>query len=654
MTSLQDIPGVGPKTIKKLGEAGLKTESDLVNYFPFRYEDYSNLKKAEEICDKEDISIAGVLTSKGQFRSRSGKLVTSLRFKQDKKAFGAIWFNQTYIHKSVEVGKTYMLAGKAKVDGKQISLFAPKIKEFEGESLGIVPIYHQSADLKSNLVWKLNKQILQDFKIDEFLPVELLRQYGLIGLEEAYKKIHIPKTVEDYRQAQIRFATDELMGIYLKAELNQAVWREKRGFSIDINLDSISALFDAIPFKLTKSQHESVLSVWKEMKNSYPMNKLLVGDVGSGKTIVAALACGLVAMAGYKSIVLCPTQVLAEQHFNTISEFLKKFKIKVGIMTSKSKTEGQVIIGTHALFTKSNLEAADELALVVIDEEQRFGVLQRGQFLSGDKWPHILSLTATPIPRTIAMMNLGNVSYSYLSEKPADRKVVKTYLIDDKKREKMLTFCEEHILEKDERVFYVCPLIDAGIKGRNATQVADELSEHWGKKIKVGLLHGRTEAKEKNRIMSAFRNGDIQLLVATTVIEVGVDIPRATIMIIDSAHQFGLSQLHQLRGRVGRDGSQGFCFLISDDEESKDRLGVLVKESDGLAIARKDLSLRGPGDVFGLDQSGRWDTSFEAFWDGKVNENAKEMASMIALDEPRSMEILNKINPSLANFDLPN
>jgi ATP-dependent DNA helicase RecG len=384
------------------------------------------------------------------------------------------------------------------------------------------------------------------------------------------------------------------------------------------------------------------------------MNKLLVGDVGSGKTIVAALACGLMAMSGRKSVVLCPTQVLAGQHFKTISEFLGKFNISVGLMTSKHKSDGQVIIGTHALITRGQIKKMPDLALVVIDEEQRFGVLQRSQFLGGKKWPHMLSLTATPIPRTIAMMNLGNVSYSYLSEKPKDRKEIKTYVVDDTKREKMLEFCVTRALEHDERIFYVCPLIEAGTKGRNATAVYKDLTEYWGKKIKVGLLHGRTEEGEKQKIMQDFRDGKIQVLVSTTVIEVGVDVPRATVMIIDSAEQFGLSQLHQLRGRVGRDGSQGYCFLINIDPESKDRLGVLVKESDGLAIAKKDLLLRGPGDVFGLDQSGKWDTNFEAFWDGEVNENAKSMAQMIALDEPRSMEILAQINPSLANFDLPN
>lgn len=654
MTLIQELPGVGPKIYAKLKSVDIKTTDDLLNFFPFRYEDYSNLKKAEEIVDKEEVSIVGVLTSKGQFRARNGRMVTSLRFKQDKKAFGAIWFNQAYIHKSVQVGTTYIIAGKAKVEGKQVSMFAPKIKEFDGEGLGIVPIYHQSVDVKSNLLWRLNKKVLEDYQRDDFLPKELLKQFNLIDLVDAYKKIHEPKKVEDYEVARTRFATNELLGIYLKAELNQAVWKSKQSYPTTISLDAVTSLFEAIPFKLTKTQHEAVLSIWREMKNPYPMNKLLVGDVGSGKTIVAALACGMTAMSGKTSIILCPTQVLADQHFRTISEFLKRFGIKVGLMTAKTKVEGQVIIGTHALLNESQIAKITDLALVVIDEEQRFGVLQRSQFLKSKIWPHMLSLTATPIPRTIAMMNLGNVSYNYLSEKPKDRKVIKTYQVDDKKREKMLEFCATRVLDHGERIFYVCPLIESGSKGRSATEVYKELTKHWGKRVKVGLLHGRTDEKEKLKTMKDFASGAIQVLVATTVIEVGIDIPRATVMIIDSANQFGLSQLHQLRGRVGRDGSQGYCFLINTDEESKERIDVMVKESDGLEIARKDLTMRGPGDVFGLTQSGRWDTSFEAFWDGAVNENAKSMASMIALDEPRSLQILTCINPSLANFDLPN
>ncbi len=644
---ITEVGGIGPSKSTLFEKLGIATVRDLLWYVPFRYDDYSLISPISKVQPGETVTVKGTVESFKSFRTKTGKAVQEATIGDDTGKIKAIWFNQPYLQKIIREGLVASLSGEVSWFGSKLVIMGPDFEmmsEFQAQSNKpslhtgrFVPVYSETAGISSKYLRTKIAQLLEIFKpeIHEYLPEDLLVSHGLMSLEEAICYIHFPTSLEQSVEAKHRLAFEELLQIHLIAISRRAYWQaQQKAPKVNLSDADKKTFIASLPFTLTDDQQKAVSDILKDISQPYSANRLLIGDVGSGKTVVAAAAMYAMYKNGMRAILMAPTEILANQHFATISKFLEPLGLKVALVTGNTKKVEQgirkktgdkkvqenlfgkdaidfdVYVGTHALLSEQI--TYKNVGLVIIDEQHRFGVDQR-QLLrtkSTQKLsPHLVTMTATPIPRTIALTLYGNLDLSIISQMPSGRLKVKTWVVPSEKRDNGYKWIKNQIAETGGQVFIICPLVDTSESMTSVKAVTAEY-EHLTKEVfpefQIGLLHGRMKSEEKNTVLADFAAGKTQILLATPVVEVGIDIPNATIMMIEAADRFGLGQLHQLRGRVGRGAKQSYCLLFSEneDESSITRLKLLEQYSSGPELAEADLAIRGPGDLFGTRQHG--------------------------------------------------
>jgi len=690
-TPIEELPRVGPAFAKKLKALKIKTLGDLLFYFPRAYEDLSQISKIKDIKLGEHITIYGKIIELGQERSWIKKMSLTKGIVQDETgSVEVIWFNQPYLIKSLKKGDELMLSGKPVLDKNgHIILSSPiyeKISLKETIHVGrIVPIYPETRGTSSRLIRYILRPALLAIKnkIPETLPEKIIKEANLLSFRDALEKIHFPTSLKEAEKARERFAFENIFYISLFGAKNKIDFQKEKAPTIPINQSVLNRFYNSLPFELTSGQKRACQQILNDMSRSFPMNRLLQGDVGSGKTIVAVIAALNAVKNKNQVVVMAPTEILAKQHFKTFFQFLKDFNINIGLLTGKEdkyyskklkndtveisrqklleKTangEIDILIGTHALIAPSRKKPKKKslkspltskiifknLGLVVVDEQHRFGVAQRAALCAknSDKIPHLLSMTATPIPRTLALTIWGDLDVSTIKEMPQGRKKIITKVITENERTETYKFIESEI-KKGRQAFVICPRIESSEQDTETQleikAVKDEykkLSEKIFPNLKIEMLHGKMTPKEKEKIMKSFRAKKFDILVSTSVVEVGIDVPNATVMMIEGADRFGLAQLHQFRGRVGRGEHQSYCFLIASSENNPttQRLRAMTKYDNGFELSEIDLKIRGPGDFVGVRQWGLPDFAFESFKNPSHIEKTKKIAESILQESP--------------------
>lgn len=669
-TPLRSIPRITPKYAKVLARLGLETVQDLLLYFPFRYDDFSKTVKLSLKSVGEIITIEGIVTKARNNRIFAKRMTVTeaVIIDSDNTPLKIAWFNQPYILEGISVGSSIRVSGKLSRSGKFFSMTSPAWEKASRDMTNtgrLIPIYPETAGITSKWIrWQIKPLLLLAKNIPDILPQETKKKFNLFNIHAAITQIHFPDSPEKLALAQKRMAFEEMLLVQLKALQVKKDWETKN--SIDIKFDEklIKDFVGKLPFRLTDAQRKASFEILKDLEKPKPMNRLLNGDVGSGKTIVASIASLQTASAGYQVALMAPTEVLAKQHFESFLKLFAGSGHKIGLLTNSyhcgGKTKVQksellkvvrsgeidILIGTHALIQKS--VKFKNLALVIIDEQHRFGVAQRATLQQdtmdlkdgkNSAIPHLLTMTATPIPRTLAIAYFGSLDLSVLDEMPKNRKSIMTRIITPKDRSRIYKFIDTEIAS-GRQVFVIFPLIEES-KALTEVKAATAEYERLSKKIfpgsKLGLLHGKLKSKEKEKVMQDFKDKKTDILVSTSVVEVGVDIPNATVMVIENAERFGLSQIHQFRGRVGRSKYQSYCFLFTDSDTkiSRERLRALEKTNDGFEISKIDLELRGPGHFFGTLQSGLPDIAMENMTNLRLIKFARSEAQDILLEDPR-------------------
>jgi ATP-dependent DNA helicase RecG len=638
-SQIDQLAGVGRVLRLKLGRLGINTVSDLLFYFPFRYDDYSNLKKIDALEAGEQVTIRGEVELLATRSIRRRRTITEALLTDDSGSVKIIWFNQPWISNNIKIGDQIVISGKVTGEYLDLCFNSPDYEKIYGEqesSGKILPVYSITDGLTQKKIARLISLALPfTGEIVDHLPVSIIKSEKMITLSQAIKDIHQPANPEDLVAARKRLGFDEVFMVRLWAGLIKKKMMQEGAYAVRFYPKKTRDLVKGLNFTLTDDQRKAAWTIIKNMEQDHPMNRLLQGDVGSGKTIVAALCMYNVALNKMQSVLMAPTEILAIQHYQTFGNLFGGSKLQIGLLTRGqiaingeecSKKEFldrckrrkiDMVIGTHAIIQKGI--DFKKLALVAIDEQHRFGVEQRNVLKKkGKVTPHFLSLTATPIPRSLALTVYGNLDISTIRQKPSDRLSITTKVVAPNNRQRAYDFIEDQI-KSGRQVFIICPLIDQSdkINVRSVLKEFDNLSKNIFSDFKVDLLHGRLKSVEKDRVMTDFSNGKIDVLVSTSVVEVGVDVPNASVMLIEGAERFGLSQLHQFRGRVGRSTHQSYCFLFSDSiqTESMERLNKLVDNSDGFALAEQDLKFRGGGQVYGQKQSG-----FQRFKIANIND----------------------------------
>ncbi len=683
-TKIGSIPRISEKYAEILKKINVFTVGDLLFHFPFRYEDYSERIEIDCLVVGQTATVMGEISKSKLIRTWKKKmLITECYVSDETGSVRAVWFNQPYVSDSLTVGKGVRLAGKVLEDknGLYFSNPAWELSSREPTNTGrLVPIYPETEGLTSKwLRWQLQNIFKLNPEIPEPIPEDILHELHLPEIKTALEYIHFPKSENQYLLAQKRFAFQNMLTVQLASLQVKANWEKETCVKIPFVEKTIQTFTDGLPFSLTNAQRKASFEILQDLGKARPMNRLLNGDVGSGKTIVAALAALQTTEADFQTAIMAPTEVLARQHYDNISKLFSAYNISIGLLTSayqeasnlkfqisnlKLKAnikntklkraemlteikEGQIdiLIGTHALIQKD--VRFKNLALVVIDEQHRFGVSQRA-FLQQKietindglpgKIPHLLTMTATPIPRTLTMAYFGNLDLSLLDEMPKNRKPIVTKIVPPRERNQVYDFVRKEV-SKGHQIFIIFPLVEESEKMaelKAATQEHERLSRDIFPELSLGLLHGKLKAKEKEQVMADYKNKKYDILVATSVVEVGIDVPNATVIIIEDAERFGLSQLHQFRGRVGRSELQSFCFLLtsSNTVKSKSRLGALEKTNSGFEIAEADLKMRGPGEFLGLRQSGLPDIAMQHLGNVKLIEISRQKASQLLKSSP--------------------
>ena len=622
---ITSLKGIGENQSKKYSKLNIYTVRDLLFHIPFRYRDTSEILTIEDFKYLEEGTFLAQIVETRNIYTRTGKILTKVKVvDQAGTTLDISFFNQSYLTKTFKKGQWYIFDGKVSYKGKIKNIYNPKYEKYAGDisqqrHLGkIIGIYHETEGLSSrairNNIIPLEKEIKN--LIQDPLPYNIIEQENLLPLSESIKEIHFPKSKDTLLKARERLQFDEMLKIAIQIEKDK---KEKRKYKSTPIIEDNSLTKDflkSLPFELTSDQHKSIKEILKDISKTKPMNRLLNGDVGSGKTVVAALAVLQCIRNNFSAILLAPTTVLANQHFDTFNKLLSPFDVDVQIWTSarkgKPRSHSSLIIGTHAVLYKS--DTPENLNLVVVDEQHRFGVEQREKLLkTGKTKPHYLTMTATPIPRSLTEVVFGSTDVSIIKEKPKMQKEVITKYVPYYKREDCFKWVNERIKNSNfkQQAFIVYPLIEESytLDAKAVLTEFQNLKNIYFKDINIELMHGKLKEKEKADILERFRNKEINVLVSTSVIEVGIDMPDATIMIIEDAHKFGLAQLHQLRGRVGRGEMESYCFVIAGQNQEKDpevvnRLKYFALHSSGFDVAEYDLQRRGPGEVYGLKQSG--------------------------------------------------
>ena len=618
---LDDIKGVGEKTALLFASAGIRTVYDLINFLPRTYEDYSHTTRIADL-EPGNVVLAGTIQAVVSRRVRRGLSVTEAVLADESGKVPIVWFNQSYRAKQLQEHKKWLVAGEFAFSGRRYQLLNPSVQAYGGDvgaGQEIVPIYRQVAGLKTAQIRAVVAEVRPLIvMLPETLPEALVRHEKLMSHADAMTTLHFPDTQPNIERARERIAYEELLALLYAAELNKRDNAALDSWRIPFSIDDARAFTAALPFTLTDAQRKAAWEIVQNFEAGQPMNRLLQGDVGSGKTVVAGMAAYMASRAGYQSAIMAPTELLARQHAETLQKVLEPLGATVGLligsMSAKAKrvlkeqiASGSVavVVGTHALI--QDTVRFHRLGFVVIDEQHRFGVAQRQALLAkSDKMPHLLAMTATPIPRSLQLTVYGELDISLLSERPKGRKPIITSIHSPNSRPQLYQVVDQQIAA-GRQVYVVCPLIaendETGLKSVEAE--AKLLKNSVFKHRRIGLLHGKLTADEKQAVMQAFSDGALDILVSTTVVEVGVDVPNATVIIIEGAERFGLAQLHQLRGRVGRSDLQSYCYLVpSTSAKPSQRLRELERSNDGFYLAEKDLELRGPGEIYGTMQHG--------------------------------------------------
>ena len=616
--SIQYIKGVGPQRAAKFEKLGIRTLGQLLELYPRGYIDYSNPVEVAAAPYDVACAVKAEVISKGALvRLPGGRTMFKVQCADESAGLNITYFNNPYVVKKLEVGQEYLFYGKVGGGYSGREMIAPTFLPADGKA-PLTPIYPLTEGLSSLIVHKCVRSAMdQVSNIKEPIPAELLLKYRLPGRERALRDIHFPRDMKDVEEARRRLIFEELFILQLGMLMMRGREVAQTGAPMPKAGAGQKEFLAALPFKLTGAQNRAIAEMLTDMGGKSPMNRLLQGDVGSGKTMVAAAGVQFAAKNGYQSVLMAPTEILARQHAETMEKVLNPLGLRVALLTGsvkgKARTgvleaiaqgEADLIVGTHAVLSEP--VTFKKLGFAVTDEQHRFGVRQRSMLASKAVRPHLLVMSATPIPRTLALLMFGDLDVSILDELPPGRTPVKTYAITGQKRKDMFGFLAKQI-EAGQQAYIVCPLIEEGETDlQAATAYAEEIATPLLPKARVGLMHGKLKAADKTEVMRQFKQHEIDVLVSTTVIEVGVDVPNATVMVIEDAERYGLSALHQLRGRVGRGALESYCILVSDhaSQTARERLKFLCRTSDGFEVAKYDLETRGPGDFFGSRQHG--------------------------------------------------
>lgn len=647
------LKGVGEKRSLAYERIEVRTPYDLLYHLPRRYIDYTSPIAISEAEPGETAVLRLTVTSKLPVqRIRSNFTIYKAAATDGESDITIVFYNNNYTFDALQCGRTYCMSGRISGSLFKSELLAPAVISADEKNL-IRPVYPITTGLSVNRIAADMKSALRLLSREpfEWMPGSILTEFDLMGLPEALTEIHFPSSMEKALEARRRLAFDELLQLQLGLTMHKSKARTDTAVPMSPDTD-MSGFYSALPFEMTSSQKEAAMEICRDMTEKTPMNRLLQGDVGSGKTAVAAAACYFAVKNGLQCALMAPTEILAQQHYRTLTGFLEPLSIRTELLTGSVKAkerkavlaaaesgEADVLIGTHALFQKDVVFRS--LALVITDEQHRFGVAQRSQLAEKGGTPHKLVMSATPIPRTLALIIYGDLDISVLRELPKGRQPIETFAVTGKLRDRAYNFIRDQ-LSAGRQGYIVCPMIEEGQQELQAAAAyADEISKNAFSDYRVGLLHGKMTAKEKDAVMSDFQNHSLDLLVCTTVVEVGIDVPNATVMLIENADRFGLSQLHQLRGRVGRGKHKSYCILMTDHvtDESRQRLRTMSSTSDGFAIAEEDLKMRGPGDFFGQRQHGLPPLKIaDLTKDMKLFEETKSLSARLLHEDPELMQ----------------
>ncbi len=684
------INKVGAVTAKKLKRLGIEKAGDLLYWFPFRYEDYRKILPIKDLADGVEATIRGrveMIANRRSFRSR--KNITEALVHDDSGSIRVTWFNQPFIIKNIKAGEVIFLSGKIKSDMLGARLLSPmyekETKKETTHTARLVPIYPSTGGLTQKQIRYLISQVLPIAEsVKDWMPSEIIKRFSLIPISSALLGIHFPKNESELKKSTERLKFDELFLIQLRAQIARKKQKKEKAPAIVFHEQEIKKFVGSLPFALTVTQKISAWEILRDLEKNNPMNRLLSGDVGSGKTIVATISLLNVILSGYQGVLLAPTEILARQHFDTISGLLGD-KLKIALLTrsqyflaghssprgddtaelfSKKQiieeiSEGKVdiVIGTHALLSEK--VRFKDIGLIIVDEQHRFGVNQRKAIKDKTKEisAHYLSMTATPIPRSLALTIYGDLDLSIINEMPVGRKPIITRLVEPKNRAKAYEFIRGQI-KNGRQAFVVCPLIEDTneteniLPGLSFNEEKKTVMKEYEKLVKeifpdlvVGFIHGKLKPPEKELAMKKFKNNEINILISTSVVEVGVNIPNASVMMIEGAERFGMAQLHQFRGRVGRSIYQSYCLLFTESKSEKvsDRLQYFEKNIDGFKLAEKDLETRGPGEVYGIRQSGLMNLRLAKLTDQDIIKKSRQAAEQIALKADNHSLLVSKL-----------
>ena len=656
------VPLVGKSYANRLKKLGIQTVENLLHHYPFRYDDFSKRRKINELLAGETVTVTAQILEIKSIYTRGSRRLTLATVADETGELQVVWFNP-YVTRAIKKGDMVHLSGSLSMSNNKPALVSPEyecIKEVGNGSrlplhtARLVPIYPETHGVSSKWLRSRLNVILTTFGVLpgelEFLPTTIKQRQNLVDLRKALQTIHFPEDMNQVEKARKRLGFDEFFLMQLQALKRRAEWQKKplaQKLKIKSSKLKIDEFINSLSFDLTNAQKKAVYEILKDLEKDVPMNRLLEGDVGSGKTVVAAVAIYTAHLNGFQSALMAPTEVLAEQHYKEISKMLAPFGVKIALRTGSRKGKAaslnpNVLIGTHALLFDS--VKFKNLGLVIVDEQHRFGVKQRAKLLKkvgDDRVPHLLTMTATPIPRSLTLTAYGDLDLSVLDEMPPGRKDVTTWVVPNHKRDAAYNWTREQIRDGSQ-AFVICPLIEESEAEtmqsvKAATAEFEKLSKEIFPDLKLALLHGRIKSKEKNEILTDFKNGKYDILVSTQVVEVGIDVPTATLMIIEGAERFGLASLHQLRGRVGRSDRQSYCLLFksSRSRQANERLKAMEELNDGFKLAEVDLKLRGPGEIYGTKQHGLMNLKIASLSDVKLIKTTRNEAKKLLEKDPK-------------------
>lgn len=677
---LRELKGVGEKTEKLFQKIGIQTTDDLLHYYPRNYDAYDEPGEISSLKENTVAAVKGTITTGVYVNKIRNLQVISITVADATGRLPVVWFNASYLKNTLKKGSCFIFRGKLSRKKGRLEMEHPEIftpAAYEEILHSMQPVYGLTAGLSNKLIVKLMHQVLEEQELKaEFLPDELKEYYHLADDNYAISTIHFPATMQELLVARKRLVFDEFLLFILAVQILKGKTEEASNVFLMKPVWATEQIIEALPYRLTKAQLNAWHEIERDLCSHTLMSRLVQGDVGSGKTILAFLAMVLTVENGYQTALMVPTEVLANQHYEAFTRLIEEQGISscrpallTGSTTAKEKRriygeiasgETNVIIGTHALIQEKVIY--ENLGLVITDEQHRFGVKQREALTTRGNPPHVLVMSATPIPRTLAIIVYGDLDISIIDELPAMRLPIKNCVVGTSYRPKAYTFIERQVRE-GRQAYIICPMVEEseGVDGENVTDYTASIREIFPSDITIGMLHGKMKPKEKNQIMEQFAKGEIQILVSTTVVEVGVNVPNATVMMVENAERFGLAQLHQLRGRVGRGEYQSYCIFMqgNEEEETSKRLQILNKSNDGFYIAGEDLKLRGPGDLFGIRQSGQLEFHIgDIYQDADVLKSASEAAGeILTLDRELELpqhEILKERLHAYMKYDLEN